>query len=236
MKKIYKTISVLIMCACVSVCISGCLVDDVAKSIITGVMPDEDVVNTEQKKQDDIIIIEKEKETVKEQPKAEIVEKPVVKESVTPDNSDGVRYSSYYNDRFGYTVEYPDYFIPQTPAGNGGGLNFISPDGQFIMETWGSYYPSVMIENVTLDSYYEYSLDNLSYVPTYKAKKNNFFVFSGYMNGNTIYERHVLKSDGTENVVKMVYPAAREKEFDEIVSHISLNFKTGVGGDSIVEK
>ena len=236
MKKFYKSVVLLASCVLVSVSISGCSVMDITQGIISEVLPENSTEKQNGQKQDDIVIIEKEptyeqQETVPEETTHEKEEQPA-----TPVTKDTVQYKTYTNGRFGYTVHYPDYFIPQTPPDNGSGLNFVSPDGEFVMNTWGSHGPVVLNVDVTLDSYYRDTLASLDYVPTYKVKKSNFFVISGYLNGNTIYERHILKSDGTENVVKMIYPASREKEFDEIVTHISLNFTSGAGDDSVVSK
>ena len=75
----------------------------------------------------------------------------------------------------------------------------MSQDGNVSMSVWGSHTPGVFAEASTLDGYYNYTLSSLDYTPTYKDKGNNFFVLSGYRGDKIVYEKHILKSDLTEN-------------------------------------
>jgi|GEM_PF-5300490 len=164
--------------------------------------------------------------------KTENIEEPD-NEEIPNTSKKELRYKSYYNERYGFCVEYPDYFITQQQSGNGDGCVFASSDGEFVMKVWGSYIVTVDGEP-TVDNLYNYYLNYLDYVPTYEFKNSKFFVFSGNVGGKVIYEKHIVKSDGTENVLLLEYSATRESEFDDIVTHISKSMVTGVGYDSYV--
>lgn len=163
--------------------------------------------------------------------------KAVVKENEkSEDKSSDLAYLKYKNQRYGYTISYPDFLIPQGESDNGDGQSFISADGEVKLIVWGSWGPMVMDETPTLDELYQETLNDLDYVPTYKFKKNNTFVFSGNRGDTVIYQRHFLKTDGSENVFVIEYPLSREKELDSIISKISNTMSTGVGFDSVCEK
>lgn len=163
------------------------------------------------------------------------VEKETAKNK-TSDGKQEVQYRVYTNARYGFSVPYPDFLIPQPEADNGDGRVFISQDGMVTMTAWGSHTPSVIQENPTLDTYYDFIISDLDYEPTYKTKGENFFVFSGYKGNNIVYQRHTLKSDGTENVLILEYPIEQKKRFNDITTYVSMNMKTGVGVDSVVAK
>ena len=80
------------------------------------------------------------------------------------------------------------------------------------------------------------ALKYLDYTPTYKDKGDNFFVLSGCRGDKIVYEKHILKSDLTENSFVIEYPASKKDEFNAVVTYISKNMTTGIGSDSDVVK
>ena len=156
--------------------------------------------------------------------------------SKTQTSNSPVSYYVYTNSRFGYTINVPDFLVKQPEAQNGSGTNFVSTDGKVTLTVWGSYFPATMSEASTLSGYYQYVGSNLSYTPTYKTKGSNFFVYTGYEGSDIVYQRHILKSDLTENTFVIKYPSSMRDELYDVVTHISKTFKSGVGADSSVSE
>jgi hypothetical protein len=48
-------------------------------------------------------------------------------------------YKTYVNDRFGFSVNYPDIFDTSREPDNGDGISFASDDGEYTLEIWGGY-------------------------------------------------------------------------------------------------
>lgn len=141
-------------------------------------------------------------------------------------------YKEYKNVRYGYKVLYPEILIPQEESVNGDGRKFISSNGEVSLVVCGSKAPMLLEDISTLDEFYVYTQSSLDYIPTYAVKDKNFFVFSGTKEGKIIYQKHILKSDQTENILRIEYPEKMKEEMDEVVTYISKSFISGVGFDS----
>lgn len=160
------------------------------------------------------------------------IDEPVRIAESTPSPYSNIKYYTYTNSRFGYTLPYPDFFTVREEAGNGSGRVFEYLADGITLSCCGSHTPNVFEEASTLDGLYNYYLSNLDYSPTYKTKGDNYFVFSGYKGNYIIYEKYFLKSDGTDNFFRISYPSDLKDELDRIVTYISNNFATGIGADS----
>ena len=145
-----------------------------------------------------------------------------------------IEYNDYTNARFGYSVSVPDFFDPQREADNGDGRKFISDDGAAVITVYGSNTP-MNFDLTTIEELLEYQKVYLNYVPEYTHLDNRWFVLSGTLGGNIIYQKHFLKSDGTENVLIIEYPVSQKEYYDEIVQKIAGSFVTGVGAQSQIE-
>ena len=147
-------------------------------------------------------------------------------------NTDTVTYTPYKNQRFGYTIDVPDFLTPQAPPTNGAGRQFLSDDGSVSLTVSGSHTPAVFEEASTFDGFYNYTKRSLTYYPEYTKKGDGWFVFSGNSGSTVVYQKHIFKSDFTENSFVIRYPLSQEKQFDEIVTHIFKSFQPGIGEDS----
>lgn len=160
------------------------------------------------------------------------IDEPVRVAESTPSHYSNIKYYTYTNSRFGYSLPYPDFFTPRQEAGNGSGRVFEYLADSITLSCGGSHTANVFEEASTLDGLYNYYLNNLDYSPTYKTKGDNYFVFSGYKGNYIIYEKYFLKSDGTDNFFRISYPSELKEDLDGVVTYISKNFTTGIGEDS----
>lgn len=129
-------------------------------------------------------------------------------------------YKSYCNSRFGFCVNYPATFGMGPAPTNNDGREFSDRDGFFMIAS-GNYN---VLENSLTDEMrsQEKDFDTI----TYKKRKRNWYVLSGYKNNNIVYIKTYM---GRETIYHLYirYPIKRKREYDQIVSRISHSFKPG---------
>jgi hypothetical protein len=141
-----------------------------------------------------------------------------------------VKYSTYSNARFGYSIDYPRTILTSTvDSDNGDGRTFRSKDGKAVMRVWGSY----AVTGMTMQEEYEKAFEDLDEKPSYAKVKDREFVFSGIKKGRIFYQRTV-SVDTPDGEVRqsftIEYPRAQKAKWDPIVTRISRSFKAMVLG------
>ena len=115
-------------------------------------------------------------------------------------------WSTYHNDRYGTTIDYPNIFKAQPPPDADDGRAFKTADGADF-----SVSASYNALDFNLATFRDFIIKNLDpgAVVTYQAHGDDWFVVSGMNGANIFYERHLLSHHGemTENFV-MSYPAS----------------------------
>jgi hypothetical protein len=129
----------------------------------------------------------------------------------------GETWRTYRNDRYGTTIDYPDYFTPGNPPEIDDGLSFGSSDGAGF-----SVFASYNALDFDLGGYQDFIMKNLAAgkVVTYRAHGDNWFAISGTSEPVAIfYERYLLSHGGemTEGFV-MTYPARLKQKYDPIIA------------------
>jgi hypothetical protein len=140
--------------------------------------------------------------------------------------ADGWR--TYHNERYGTTIDYPDFFKAGPPPANNDGLAFKSPHGAEF-----SVFASYNALDFDLAGFRDFIVKNLNAgeVITYQARGDDWFVISGMKGGDRVfYERHLLShgKQMTEGFV-VSYPARLKQKYDQIVTRMSKSFRAGAG-------
>ena len=148
--------------------------------------------------------------------------------SVAPAAENGAAWRTYQNDRYGVTVEYPDFFKPEPPPDSDDGRTFKSGDGaEFLV------FASFNTLDFDLAAFQDFTLKNLDpdEAITYQAHGRDWFVISGTKGtGAVFYERHLLSHQGEmTNGFVITYPASLKPKYDPIVARMSKSFRAGVG-------
>ncbi len=134
---------------------------------------------------------------------------------------------TYRNDRYGTTIDYPDFFTAQPPPDSNDGRAFKSADRAAF-----SVYASYNALDFDVAKYRDFILKNLDAgaTVTYQARGDNWFVVSGTKGADVFYERHMLSHAAqlTESFV-ISYPAALRQSYDPIVAHMAKSFRPGKG-------
>jgi len=137
--------------------------------------------------------------------------------------SNQVRYRTYTNARFNYSISYPaNLLIPQGEAENDDGQAFRSRDGKAEMRVFGRYN----VQNETLRSAFDSAIkgeDSSGRVVTYKVLKGNFYVVSGRQSGKVFYEKTYLKGD-TFKTLMIEYDESLSATYDAITARLARSF------------
>lgn len=139
-------------------------------------------------------------------------------ETKSPTN-DAINYDTYINPRFGFSILYPTFLIPEPEPENGDGRIFTKGKDEE-MSVFASY-------NVLDDSIEELFKEcKNSYIGniSYAVQKDNWFVVSGTNEEGTILYRKTFLTDDVEYTVNLIYPKAKKQLYDEIVDKVTKSF------------
>lgn len=164
--------------------------------------------------------IEEEKKEDEEKIKIKEREMKSYKKEVN-EKVNNVVYKKYINNRYGFSIDYPDFLTKVSYSENGDGIHLTNKNEDVILGVSGRN--NVLYD--TVESEYKETLRRYSNI-TYKKVFKNGFVVSGIENGNIFYINEVI-GEGAINSFYIEYPRSREKEFDSIVKRIYKSFKTG---------
>lgn len=139
----------------------------------------------------------------------------------------GVRYLHYANARYGYSIDYPDFFAKGAPPTNNDGRVFTSRDGRSSLAVYGSN--NVMNEG--LRDAYGTLLREKGGAVGYKALGGNWFVVSWRESGKIFYQK-VYHGPGSSNGFILSYPQSQRHRFDPIVARLAGSFRPGDLGTS----
>jgi hypothetical protein len=138
-----------------------------------------------------------------------------------------VKWLIYQNDRYGTTIEYPDFFKMGPPPDADDGRKFKALDGGAF-----SVFASFNVFDFDLGGYQADTLKNLDpgSVVTYQTHGDNWFVISGTRGDAVFYQRHLLSHRGElTNGFVISYPAKLKQTYDPIVTRMSQSFRAGTG-------
>jgi hypothetical protein len=141
-----------------------------------------------------------------------------------------LKYGSYTNDRFFFSVDYPTNLLEMQPQPeNNDGRTFLSGDKSVEMRVWGQYNA----ESLTLREKYNLALKGFDSKP-YMFLGKSGFVVSGIKNDKIIYLKMLYRKDKDLDVyytLTIEYPASKRKEYDGVVTRIANSFKINPGAD-----
>lgn len=140
----------------------------------------------------------------------------VPSETIT-ENTQYFTYRNFYGD---FSVDVPTFLEEETSDSTA--AYYVSADGRVTMDI-NSWPAGDVFNNV--DELYNHVKSGIIYEINYDRKKDNWFVLSGEDSDVVYYQYHIFTTDGLECSFILTYPKAREKEFDEIVTHIYHSFE-----------
>jgi hypothetical protein len=136
-------------------------------------------------------------------------------------------WKTYFNSRYGTSIEYPSRFKPGPPPDADDGLRFTADDGAELA-VWASF--NALDHDIPgLEDFLREGRKADEKV-TYRAAGKTWLVLSGTRGDKVFYTRYLLSHrNEVENAFDLSYPAALAATYDPIVARISKSLKGGRG-------
>jgi hypothetical protein len=143
--------------------------------------------------------------------------------AVTLSSSQAQSWQRYFNNRYGFTIEYPDFFRPEPPPDNGDGNKFTARDGA-VFVVWASH---VLSPGTILDYEKYIRSGSIDYSQvTYRSVGAKTLVLSGYRDNSIFYEKYTLTHyNKTAISFSIIYPAQLKDIYDPVTSRMAISFR-----------
>jgi hypothetical protein len=126
-------------------------------------------------------------------------------------------YHEYQNDRFGYSIKYPSFLVPQGVPANNDGLSFKNKSAELLV--WGDY------EIESFDQAYQDALNDMSkFTITYHQKNTGEFTISGFNNTLVVYRKTIYNCRTYISVI-LYYPKSQLRRWNPIVKVIAKSLR-----------
>lgn len=136
-----------------------------------------------------------------------------------------IKYGSYYNQRYEYQIDYPDFLIPQGESTSGDGQEFISEDEKYQMLVYHTFKMANSGNSLSLEDAYNQEAENDN-VFEREIFQNHYVIKTKINEDQTILNYSVFYDDAYY-VILFEYPSSDESLFDDIsktvLESLSLN-------------
>lgn len=188
-------------------------------------------LSNEIQQDDNLRIDENERDEIsKEESKPFKEEANQVKEESKEVNSKG--YETYYDDSYGYTIDYPDTFLLGPVQGDPDAIRFRSDEGEILVygshhvkTDYGVIYAS---DDDSIQDLFDYELSvleesNIQVAYQKIDQDNNWFVLS-YNSGEDIIYQKSMASENSFVKLIIVYPKGLQDKYEPILEHVVGSF------------
>jgi hypothetical protein len=135
-------------------------------------------------------------------------------------------FQTYTNNRYGFRVDYPLTFIPQSPPDNGDGLGFKSLDGKATLDVSGANNGGF-----TLKGEFDSAIKNVHGQLGYNKTGGSWFVVT-WTDGDNIGYTKEFVGPGSQNSFTITFPVEQKSQYDSVVTAIEKSFQPGDLDDS----
>jgi hypothetical protein len=130
-------------------------------------------------------------------------------------------FQTYANSRYGFRVDYPESFIPQSPPDNGDGLGFKSQDGKATLDVSGANN-----DGFTVKGEFDSAIKNVHGQLGYNKTGGSWFVVT-WTDGDNIGYRKEFVGPGSQNSFTITFPVEQKPQYDSVVTAIEKSFQPG---------
>ncbi|SFE32621.1 protein of unknown function [Thermoanaerobacter thermohydrosulfuricus] len=145
----------------------------------------------------------------------------VVNEEQQTYGTDEIYFKPYTNSKYGFYIEYPDYFSQKNLSVDDSGLEFVTGDNTTL-----KVYGENNIYQKDLETYYINDLKNIDGEIKYKALGDDWYVIS-WEDSSFIYYKKSFIGNGSINTFIFTYPKEQAAYYNDIVEYIEDSFKPG---------
>ena len=136
-----------------------------------------------------------------------------------------VNYKIYHNNRYDYTVEFPDFLIPQGEGGSQDGQKFISEDQKIELLVYCEYKLDFNSEGefLPIDKAYEEDLSFKEVVLNKKLDSNHYTI--EYKMDDMLHNDYAIVDDNIYYNIRFEYPEKDKDRMKGVIEHIVNTFK-----------
>ncbi len=136
-----------------------------------------------------------------------------------------VNYKIYHNNRYDYTVEYPDFLIPQGEGGSQDGQKFISEDQKIELLVYCEYKLDFNSEGefLPIDKAYEEDLSFKEEVLNKNLDSNHYTI--EYKMDDMLHNDYAIVDDNIYYNIRFEYPEKEKDRMKGVLEHIVNTFK-----------
>lgn len=150
--------------------------------------------------------------------------------SKTTDTASDFRYETYYNARWGFSIDYPSFMTLDPAPTNGDGQIFRHGDAE--MRVYGGF--DMTEDNISPKEIVKRDFEgHKTKTDTYTLLKNNYYVLSGIgEDGKIYYMKRILhtKAATVWYTYLITYPVEEKEFYDPIIKHCLKSFDITSGG------
>jgi hypothetical protein len=133
-----------------------------------------------------------------------------------------MKYSSYTNPRFGFSIAYPSLFTEELTPENGDGIGYKSKDGSASLIAYGGN----TTPGSSTKSMYESALNDIAVIPAYSRVATSWFAVSWEQEGKIYYQK-VFVGPGSYDGFILSYAVGKKDEYEDVTNAISKSFHPG---------
>lgn len=146
-----------------------------------------------------------------------IEDKKIADAKAESEKNKKIGYMDSINEKFAYSIMYPDNLVVQSKTANGNVLK--SEDGKVSLQLYGSNNK----DGDTIDSIYNKAIENTNMY--YKVKSGNWFVISYIEGDEIIYQKKVVGKASTNTFI-FKFPTTEKEKYTSVVDKLEKSFKT----------
>lgn len=130
---------------------------------------------------------------------------------------------AYTNDKFGYTILYPNSFAAAAVSDDGAGMTMKAPDGLAFLAVRGSNNNS----RLTTKDYFEKAVEKVNGTLGYRKLGGSWFVVTWSDNQDRILYQKMFVGKGSCNSFVFTFPRKQRAKYQPIVTNIEKSFRPG---------
>lgn len=141
-------------------------------------------------------------------------------------------YTGYYNERYGYGMEYPDILIPQGEADSGDGQAFVSGDGSATLRVYHDFR-SLSGDPDPIEKAYRDDVKRLK--PSRQKLHESHYELQGTTADGKQFSQVTIRQGDEYYTIAAEYDKADAELFDDIVQHAFNSFYVMGSADPLAE-
>ena len=140
------------------------------------------------------------------------------------EKQNNVKYETYHNERYGYSLEYPDFLIPQGVADNGDGQKFFSEDQKIQLFVYYEYKINIMEggELYSIGGAYKEDLNSKDGIFNTKLEGQHYII--EYKMDDLLHTDYATLIGESYFNIRFQYPEKEKEIMKGVIEHVINSF------------